>query len=141
MVTPLGKLLLQGFCSTFDFQGAEKQPSTSYLTPHHELDGSVEETVAGIIKASSMALNLPLLVPLFIPQAQLTTMKSTSRPSTAQSQNTRKRSRPAKTRDIKISPKFFVGSSSRKRNMVKGMASPSNSRTNNQGQQASNPST
>ncbi|CAG7862696.1 unnamed protein product, partial [Brassica rapa] len=92
-----------------------------------ELDGSVEETVAGIIKASSMALNLPLLVPLSIPQAQLTTMKSTSRPITAQSQNTRKRSRPAKTRDIKISPKFFVGSSSRKRNMVKGMASPSNS--------------
>ncbi|CAH8381946.1 unnamed protein product [Eruca vesicaria subsp. sativa] len=72
-----------------------------------EIDGSVEETVAGIIQASSEAHNLHSITSVPVPQITTTATRSST-----QGQPSRRRGRPARSQDIRISPKVFKGSSS-----------------------------
>lgn len=102
-----------------------------------EIDGSVDETVARIIQAASIAKQLPPPITLSTNQPPKALEDLAMLPSN-QTQTSRRRGRPARSRDIQISPKVFKGSSSRKRNVLQGRASPEKTQTSKQTQRNSN---
>ncbi|CAN6819525.1 unnamed protein product, partial [Brassica oleracea var. botrytis] len=93
-----------------------------------ELDGTVDETATRIIQASTSAAMIQQ-ERLLEPTVQLSPPRETETALSGTTANpARKRGRPRRTTDrrttIKLSPKTFMGTGSRKRNLARQQASP-----------------
>ena len=109
-------------------------PVESAARKHRVLNGEayglVETTAASIMEAELLAQQSYLAAraaeapteEMMIPQNTSNLPLTTTQPA----QQSKKRGRPPKQRDLRISPKVFKGESSRKRNLTMASASPAN---------------
>lgn len=98
--------------------------------------GLTEETARSIIDTATQAHNLAVQQTLAMQELEaplVTSFPPNQQPATI---ITRKRGRPAKQKDLRISPKTFTGSSSQKRNLLAAQASPTTATGNNQRKKA-----
>ncbi|CAH8391687.1 unnamed protein product [Eruca vesicaria subsp. sativa] len=101
----------------------------------------MEETAQGIIEAairaqviqSSPQVDQEVQVPLILPPTNPATISKSSNQQAPAILSGKKRGRPAKPKDLWISPKSFTGSSSRRRIMSNIHASPGTSKGTQQG--------